>query len=856
MKYLTYSKTELSEYPICFLVGRIQRDEISKHYLDPYQLDKEEVLVLDLHYSQTKKKTPVKEMKEYIESELVQIFQDMKTEYIVVNDSEYFKVLTKSNNAERNLGYVMDCAFGNQKVIYIPSFRAVFYNPEATTAKIAQGINALKDHREGVYISPGSLIIDKAYYLHTIEEITLWLQKLHEYPALTCDLEGFSLKHYDAGIGSLTFCWNQREGIAFPVDFLRESMEIRELVREFFETYKGKIIYHNISFDVYVLIYQLFMEDILDQEGLLYGLEVMLRDWDCTKLISYLATNSCAGNKLSLKDQAQEYAGNYAVEEIKDIRKIPLHELLQYNLVDGLSTWYVFNKNYPIMVADQQLEIYETIFKPAIVDIIQMQLSGMPVDMQKVKEAKKILQTDNDNAVNRMNQNPLVQRFVHQLNEKWVVWKNSTLKKKQVTIADAKEEFNPNSNPQLQELLYGMLGLPVIDLTDNKNPATGKDTLKSLKNHTQDSLVLGFLDALIAFTDVSIILTTFIPALENARLGPDGWHYLFGNFNLGGTVSGRLSSNNPNLQNIPATGSKYAKIIKECFAAPPGWLFCGLDFASLEDRISALTTRDPQKLKVYTDGYDGHSLRAYAYFGDNMPDIDPNSVESINLIAIKGNKYEPYRQDSKAPTFALTYQGTFKTLMNNCGFSEEKAKNVELKYHILYKVSDDWVSAKLDQATIDGYVTVAFGLRVRTPLLAQVIRGLSKTPFEAEAEGRTAGNALGQSWCLLNSRAYSEFMGKVRKSKYRMTIRPCAQIHDAGYLMIPEDMETLMYCNDNYVKAVQWQNHPDIWHPEVKLGGELSVFYPNWSKELTLPNNASQENIEQLIEQHLEKLAA
>jgi DNA polymerase-1 len=53
------------------------------------------------------------------------------------------------------------------------------------------------------------------------------------------------------------------------------------------------------------------------------------------------------------------------------------------------------------------------------------------------------------------------------------------------------------------------------------------------------------------------------------------------------------------MQNIPST-SRYAKIIKDCFVAPPGWLFMGADFASLEDRISALTTEDPNKLKVYT----------------------------------------------------------------------------------------------------------------------------------------------------------------------------------------------------------------------------------------------------------------
>lgn len=425
----------------------------------------------------------------------------------------------------------------------------------------------------------------------------------------------------------------------------------------------------------------------------------------------------------------------------------------------------------------------------------------------------------------------------------WVLEKNATLKKKRVTLADYKDTFNPNSGPQLQRLLFDMLGLPVIGLTKNKQPETGGDTLKDLKNHTTDKEVLAFLDALIDYKLVDKIITGFMPAFLNARQGPDGWHYLFGNLNLGGTVSGRLSASDPNLQTIPS-GSKYAKKIKSCFEAPPGWIFCGLDFASLEDRISALTTKDPEKLKVYTDGYDGHSLRAFAYFGEQMPDI-VNTVESINSIQ---TKYKALRGESKAPTFLLTYGGTYMGLMKNCGFPEAKAKLTEKRYHDLYTVSDNWVQAKLDQAAKDGYVTAAFGLRVRTPLLYQVLRGTSKTPYEAEAEGRTAGNALGQSWCLLNNRAGSEFMNKVRKSEYRLDIRPSIHIHDAQYFMIRDNMDTVMYVNEHLVKAVQWQDHPDIAHPDVHLGGELSLFYPTWANEIEIPNYATPEQINDVIQ--------
>ena len=199
----------------------------------------------------------------------------------------------------------------------------------------------------------------------------------------------------------------------------------------------------------------------------------------------------------------------------------------------------------------------------------------------------------------------------------------------------------------------------------------------------------------------------------------------------------------------------------------------------------------------------------------------------------------------------LTYGGTYRNLMKNCGLHEEKAKMIEKRYHDLYQESDKWVQDRLTEASQTGYVEVAFGLRVRTPLLHQVIRGLKRTPYEAEAEGRTAGNALGQSWCLLNSRAASEFMGKVRTSKYRLDIRPCAHIHDAQYYLIRDNIDTILYTNKHLVKAVQWQEDPLIQHDEVKLGGELSIFYPDWSKELTIPNEVSEQQLLSLVQKHI-----
>lgn len=854
-----YSPTSLGQYPLCILTGQIRADEIRRAYLTPFDLDPNNVCIMQLEYTPGKKKTPIKDIRRFLAEELIPALKENQVQYVLCSDADYFKELAKVNKADAYSGYVLPSEHGFN-VVYVPSFRSVFYDPLKVKTKIKQCIEAMISHVKGEYEDPGLSIIEFSYYPRTLEDIKATLDELLLLnKPLAIDIEAFSLHFFDAGIGTISFCWSNKEGVAFPVDYQEipgateapygiqvKNEPVRALLKEFFIKLLQNSKYHNITYDVTVLIFQLFMEDICDIEGMQQGIDVMLRDWDCTKLITYLATNTCAGNDLSLKSQSQEYTGNYGMgEDIKDITLIPLPKLLKYNLVDGLGTWYTYEKNYPIMVKDEQLPVYTSHFKQYAVDIIEMQLTGLPINMERTIQVDKEVRDLADNALRVIQNSPIVKRFLNIMAEKWAEKKNAEYKKKRVTPADYVGGFNPNSPDQMQGMLFEMLGLPVISYTKTKQPSTDADTIKALINHAIDPDVKALLLAIQEYSLYMKLVSTFLPAMLNAKKGKDGWHYLFGHYNLGGALSGRLSSSEINLQNLPVKG-KSGKLIKSCFGCDPNgeWLFVGLDFASLEDRISALTTKDPNKLKVYTDGYDGHCLRAFSYFGEQMPDIE-DTVVSINSIE---KLYSDLRGESKAPTFALTYQGTKYTLMKNCGFSEAKAELVEARYRALYKVSIDWVDDKLKQASKDGYITCAFGLRVRTPLLAQSIRGTSRTPYEVDAEGRSAGNALGQSWCLLNNRASAEFMGKVRSTEYRPRIRLSAHIHDAQYFRIKNDLETLMFVNEHLVKAVEWQNHPDIWHDEVKLGGELSVFYPDWNHEIGIPNAATEEEILSIVD--------
>jgi len=882
MRHIIFEDAQEHRVALLMKPAAFKKNDLVLNYIEPWKkMGLRQSDVIGFTLEQDGKKVSDRFAKAYL-AELLPILKEQGVRYIYCPDSTYFKILAKQKKAEGHLGYVLPCGitgYEDMHVVLGLNYQQLIYDPSLID-KLDQSLYALASHMMGSYVAPGTGIIHKAVYPKSLEEIRDTLNALKAYPEITMDIEAFSLRFWEAGIGTISLAIDEHHGVAFPVDYVpfpeptqvvepdaegkmvkktlygyyNPNHAVRALLRDFLLTYPGRITWHNAAYDVKVVIYTLFMQTLMDQRGLLDGLELMTARMDDTKVITYLATNSTAGNVLGLKPLAQEFAGNWAKDDIKDIRLIPLGELLQYNLVDALSTWFVKKKFYPIMQADQQEDLYHSLFMPSQKLIIQMELTGIPMSKKKIAEVKAKLESIQQKHLTTIVNNPTIKAMNLLVQEK--AWnkdyedrlaKSKTGNIKVKTVDDfADKVFNPNSGPQLQVLLYELMGLPVIDFTDKKQPATGAETIEKLINHTNEPAYKEILEALIEYGAVTKILSTFIPAFEGAinkdPSKPDEV-WLHGSFNLGGTVSGRLSSSDPNLQNIPA-GSTYGKLIKECFGWLTGWLFAGADFNSLEDYISALTTKDPNKLDVYIKGFDGHSLRAAYYFKDQLLaegiNIDLADPKSVNVLKKTDH---PLRQESKAPTFALTYQGTYRTLMVNLGWSEEKAKMIESNYHKLYAVSDQYIYDRLAQASKDGYAAVAFGLRVRTPLLAQVVWGAPRMPSEAAAEGRTVGNAMGQSYGLLNNRAAVEFWQKVWASPYKYDILPCALIHDAIYSVIKEDPAIVTWANKELIQSMRWQNLPEIQHPTVKLGAALDIFWPGWHNKITLDNDASEEAI-------------
>ena len=153
-------------------------------------------------------------------------------------------------------------------VVFYVNYRALFMN-DAAADKIDAGNRALADHYTGVYSTPGKDIIHYSKYLYDPVEIEEYLEELKSHPVIACDIEAFSLRHTEAGLGTIGFAWSNHSGVAINVEHVHystsgsstvsSSSRVCTALRNFFESYTGTLVFHNASYDIKVLIFKLWI---------------------------------------------------------------------------------------------------------------------------------------------------------------------------------------------------------------------------------------------------------------------------------------------------------------------------------------------------------------------------------------------------------------------------------------------------------------------------------------------------------------------------------------------------------------------------------------------------------------------
>jgi len=303
--------------------------------------------------------------------------------------------------------------------------------------------------------------------------------------------------------------------------------------------------------------------------------------------------------------------------------------------------------------------------------------------------------------------------------------------------------------------------------------------------------------------------------------------------------TGRLSSNSPNFANMPS-GSTYGKTIKSCFVAPEGWLFFGSDYGALEDRVGAEVTGDRNKKAEFLQGFDGHSLRAYAFFKEEIDEalgeeLDPTDPASINRIK---DELPKIRGKSKSPSFAMAYGSGAGKIVQLLKCTKAEAEAVFKRYHELYRDTAIYAERNIEKAKAQGFINGAFGLKLRTPGIR------SRDRIKVSSEGRSLNNMTIQSYGLLMNRAGIGFQEAIENDGMINEVLLINQIHDALYGLVRNTPENVKWLNDNLIKCMVEDYVPN---QEIKLEAELDIG-PSWDIQHTIKNGVSVEEIKKVLE--------
>ena len=279
----------------------------------------------------------------------------------------------------------------------------------------------------------------------------------------------------------------------------------------------------------------------------------------------------------------------------------------------------------------------------------------------------------------------------------------------------AGQEFNISSPAQLADILFDKLKLPTEGIKKGK---TGYSTAASELDKLRDGHPI--IDMITQYREVTKLKSTYIDALPKLV---DSQSRLHTNFALTVAQTGRLSSNDPNLQNIPVR-TELGKRIRTAFVAAPGNVLVSADYSQFELRLAAVLAKDEEMISAFNRGLDVHTLTAAQVYGRDPEDVTKNM-----------------RRDAKVVNFGIMYGLSTHGLVAATGMSYEQAKGFIEKYFTARPKLKAYIDQVKEQAKEDGYVETLLGRRRPTPDIKSsnfavreaALRAAVNMPFQGSA---------------------------------------------------------------------------------------------------------------------------
>ena len=320
----------------------------------------------------------------------------------------------------------------------------------------------------------------------------------------------------------------------------------------------------------------------------------------------------------------------------------------------------------------------------------------------------------------------------------------------------AGEEFNLSSPKQLGVILYEKLGLPIISKTAKGQPSTAEAVLAELAE--QDFPLPKVLMQYRSMSKLKSTYTDRLPEQINPRTGR-----IHTSYHQAVTATGRLSSSDPNLQNIPIRTAE-GRRIRQAFVAPQGYKLLAADYSQIELRIMAHLAKDEGLLHAFRNNLDVHSATAAEVFGVELSDVTTDQ-----------------RRSAKAINFGLIYGMSAFGLAKQIGVDRKQSQAYIDRYFARYPGVLDYMERTRTQAAEQGYVETIFGRRLYLPEInaknPALRKGAERTAINAPMQG-TAADIIKKAMVAVDNWL----------SASNLDARVILQVHDELVLEVREDL--------------------------------------------------------------------
>ena len=580
------------------------------------------------------------------------------------------------------------------------------------------------------------------------------LKKLCDYfltnKILSLDTETTSTSAIDAELVGLSFAVKEFEAFYVPIPANREeALQIVNIFKPAYENPEILKIGQNLKYDLEVLRN--------------YGIELKGKMWD-TMIAHYLIQPELHHNM----DYMAEIYLNYQtihIEELigpkgknqKSMRSLPPSQVYEYAAEDADITLRLKNKLEPELKKAECEDLFYNIEMPLMPVLAEMEMNGVCLDTASLAETSKQF-------TNRMNE---IEARIYEL---------------------AGEQFNIASPKQVGEILFDKLKIvEKAKKTKTGQYVTSEEVLQQLRN--KHEIVADILE----HRGLKKLIGTYIDALPKL-INPKTGH-IHTSFNQTITATGRLSSSDPNLQNIPIRGED-GKEIRKAFIPEPGCLFFSADYSQIELRVMAHLSQDAEMIKVFSEGKDLHAATA--------ANIYKKPIEEVT---------RDERTKSKRANFGIIYGITVFGLAERLDIPRDEAKMLIDGYFDTFPQVHDYMEKSKEVAREKGYVTTLFGRRRYLPDINShnaTVRGFAeRNAINAPIQG-TAADIIKVAMI----RIYNRFKAEGIRSKMIL------QVHDElNFSVYPDEKEK--------VEGIVLQEMQNALNLSVPLVAD-SGFGKNW----------------------------